>query len=103
MWTFVIIVLIIIFVIVAAYLASKYDIRNRGTKTTGNVINVTSTSRTDSYGVRHTSYNIRYEFQDENGQRWTGEKSSSSRRKVVGDTLPVYYLPNRPERNDADL
>ena len=100
----VVVVLIIIGVVIAIFVFSNYDIKLRGVQTTGQVINVNSRTTTDMYGVRHTTYYLTYEFQDANGKHYTGEKSTSSRgRKVVGDSVTVYYLPERPERNDIDL
>lgn len=99
-----VIVLIIILIVIVIFISSNYDIKRRGIQTTGKVINVSSRTTTDMYGVRHTTYYLTYEFQDANGKRYTGEKSTSSQgRKVVGDSVPVYYLQERPERNDIDL
>ena len=96
------IIIIIIIVVIIFFIASKYDIRNRGTRTTGKVINVNSRTRTDQYGVSHTTYYITYEFQDSTGKSWTGEASSGSHRSI-GSTVTVYYLPDRPSRNVVDL
>lgn len=97
------ILIIIIIVVIIVFLNSKYNIRNRGTKTTGQIISVNHHSTTDSYGVRHTTYYANYEFHDEEGQRWTGEKSMGSyRKKKVGDRVNVYYLPKNPRRSDVE-
>ncbi|MDY7012835.1 MAG: DUF3592 domain-containing protein [Cyanobacteriota bacterium] len=98
------VLIVIIVVVIFAFLSSKYSIRNRGTKTTGIVIKVSRHTSVDSYGVSHTTYYANYEFHDERGQRWTGEKRmGSSHRKQEGDRVTVYYLPKNPRRNDAEV
>ncbi len=100
---YLVIMLVIIALMIIIFLLSKQDIRMRGVKITGSVLDISSRTWTDQYGVAHINYYIIYEFYDRNGQRWTGEKKVNSHRLAVGDSLTVYYLPNRPQRNDADL
>ena len=98
-----IIIIIIIAVVIIFFIASKYDVKMRGIKTTGKVTNVNSRTRVDQYGVSHTTYYITYTFDDNTGQSWSGEGTSSSSRYSIGSAITVYYLPKRPSRNVADL
>ena len=96
-------IIIILIIIIIVFLSSKLDVKFRGIKTTGAVIDVRSQTWTDQYGVAHTNYFILYEFYDRKGQRWTGEKKVNSNRISIGDTSTVYYLSKRPQRNIADF
>ncbi|MBE9116944.1 DUF3592 domain-containing protein [Lusitaniella coriacea LEGE 07157] len=97
------ILIIVIFVVIVVFLNSRYNIRSQGTKTEGQILRIDRHTTTDSYGIRHTSYYATYEFHDDSGQRWTGEKSmGGNRRKKVGDRVNVYYLPKNPRRSDVD-
>lgn len=97
------IVLGIAMVVIIVWVSYKNDIVRRGDKTTGTVTNVDSHVTTDQYGRQHTTYYIRYQFLDKNGRTYNGETSVGSRSCRVGQTINVYYLPDRPERNQARL
>lgn len=104
MEAFIVILIIVIIVIIAiAASSSERNIRKKGNQTVGRVANVSSHTYTGAYGSRHTVYSISYEFTDNNGKRWTGQKQRNSTRLSVGDEVTVYYLPDNPARNDADI
>jgi len=101
---FLTVILVIVIVYLIFYFASGSDIRSRGVKTTGKISELDRQSWTDKYGHSHTTYYIKYQFQDDSGQSWTGKQSIGSAKGArVGQEITVYYLPNRPERNVAEL
>ena len=97
----IIIVIIIIVVVLVLFFSSNLDLRFRGKKSTGRVIDSSSRTWTDQYGVSHTSYTTTYDFQAEDGNTYRGTKSTGSRRVSIGTSVTVYYSPKNPNRNDA--
>ena len=100
-----ILLLIVVAIIVIFTMVKKFDVRNKGIQTEGQISKISPRTYTDAYGISHTTYYAQYQFTDENGMVYRGEKSLGSARpsRTEGETVTVYYLPEKPERNDADF
>mgnify|MGYP001062000719 CR=1 FL=1 len=100
----IIVLIVVVVIVVIIFAIYKGDIKRRGDKTQGTIIDIDTRSTTDVYGRVHTSYYATYEFSTPNGTRHTGSKNlgGSSRGLHSGSNVTVYYLPDRPERNTID-
>lgn len=98
------IVAIVVIVMVVSSMNSDARIKKNGTTTTGTVLNTETFRTTDMYGRVSTSYYLSYDFTDAQGRRVSNRKQvyGSLAGKKKGDSITVYYLPDRPDRNTVD-